>query len=270
MTRRRVAQPLGLGLRGRDGRRGRGCARRRRLAGTARLRGAGARGAGAARGGAAARAAARAARRRSREICSRLARRARRARLRQVVPRRRPRLPRRASSTRPTSSRARATRPRSSALLEWADERGRRRRSRTAAAPASSAASRRGSRRATTARLRSTSARSTALLEVDEVSRAALHPAPAPPVRALEQQLGEHGLTLRFFPQSFELSTLGGWIATRAGGHFATRSDARRRPRRVGARDHADRRWESRRLPGSGAGPSAPTGCCSARRGRSA
>ncbi|MDX2009363.1 MAG: FAD-binding oxidoreductase [Myxococcaceae bacterium] len=39
---------------------------------------------------------------------------------------------------------------------------------------------------------------------------------------ALEQQLGTHGLTLRHFPQSFEFSTLGGWIATRAGGHFAT------------------------------------------------
>jgi alkyldihydroxyacetonephosphate synthase len=27
---------------------------------------------------------------------------------------------------------------------------------------------------------------------------------------------------LRHFPQSFEFSTLGGWIATRAGGHYAT------------------------------------------------
>ena len=39
---------------------------------------------------------------------------------------------------------------------------------------------------------------------------------------ALEQQLSTHALTLRHFPQSFELSTLGGWIATRAGGHIAT------------------------------------------------
>ncbi len=39
---------------------------------------------------------------------------------------------------------------------------------------------------------------------------------------ALESQLGSHGLTLRHFPQSFEFSTLGGWLATRAGGHFAT------------------------------------------------
>ncbi|HEY4238518.1 MAG TPA: FAD-binding oxidoreductase [Kofleriaceae bacterium] len=39
---------------------------------------------------------------------------------------------------------------------------------------------------------------------------------------ALEDQLAPRGLTLRHFPQSFELSTLGGWLATRAGGHYAT------------------------------------------------
>src|SRR6266545_4495394 len=39
---------------------------------------------------------------------------------------------------------------------------------------------------------------------------------------ALEDQLRPHGLTLRHFPQSFECSTLGGWIATRSGGHYAT------------------------------------------------
>jgi alkyldihydroxyacetonephosphate synthase len=38
----------------------------------------------------------------------------------------------------------------------------------------------------------------------------------------LEEQLAGHGLTLRHYPQSFEHSTLGGWLATRAGGHFAT------------------------------------------------
>jgi alkyldihydroxyacetonephosphate synthase len=38
----------------------------------------------------------------------------------------------------------------------------------------------------------------------------------------LEDQLAPHGLTLRHFPQSFEFSTLGGWLATRAGGHYAT------------------------------------------------
>jgi alkyldihydroxyacetonephosphate synthase len=34
----------------------------------------------------------------------------------------------------------------------------------------------------------------------------------------LEAALGERGLTLGHFPQSFELSTLGGWIATRSSG----------------------------------------------------
>ncbi len=54
------------------------------------------------------------------------------------------------------------------------------------------------------------------VLEVDLTSRAAL-------VQAgvfgphLEDQLRLWGRTLRFFPQSFEFSTLGGWLATRAG-----------------------------------------------------
>ena len=38
---------------------------------------------------------------------------------------------------------------------------------------------------------------------------------------ALEDALRPHGLTLRHFPQSFEFSSLGGWIATRSGGHYA-------------------------------------------------
>jgi alkyldihydroxyacetonephosphate synthase len=38
----------------------------------------------------------------------------------------------------------------------------------------------------------------------------------------LNDALGEWGLQLRHYPQSYEYSTLGGWIATRAGGHFAT------------------------------------------------
>jgi alkyldihydroxyacetonephosphate synthase len=93
------------------------------------------------------------------------------------------------------------------------------------------------------------------VLEVDEVSRAALIQAGAfgP---GLEAQLGERGLTLRHFPQSFEFSTLGGWIATRAAGHFATlwthiedMVESVRAITPVGA-------WESRRLPGSGAGVS--------------
>ncbi len=93
------------------------------------------------------------------------------------------------------------------------------------------------------------------VLEIDRTSRSAriqggvLGP-------ALEDQLRPHALTLRHFPQSFEFSSLGGWIATRSGGHYAT------------LYTHVDDFVEAlrvvtptgtiatRRLPGSGAGPS--------------
>jgi alkyldihydroxyacetonephosphate synthase len=93
------------------------------------------------------------------------------------------------------------------------------------------------------------------VLEVDAESMAARIQAGATgPV--LEGQLREQGLTLRHFPQSFEYATLGGWIATRAGGHFATLythvDDLVESVRAITPRGL----WESRRLPGSGAGPS--------------
>jgi len=93
------------------------------------------------------------------------------------------------------------------------------------------------------------------VLEVDAESLAARIQAGATGP-GLEEQLREHGLTLRHFPQSFEYSTLGGWIATRAGGHFATLEthidDLVESVRAITPRGT----WESRRLPGSGAGPS--------------
>jgi alkyldihydroxyacetonephosphate synthase len=71
----------------------------------------------------------------------------------------------------------------------------------------------------------------------------------------IETQLRPNGLTLRHFPQSFAYSTLGGWIATRAGGHFATLAthiddfvESTRLVCPAGI-------METRRLPGSGAGP---------------
>ena len=93
------------------------------------------------------------------------------------------------------------------------------------------------------------------VVEVDETSRSALIQAGATgPV--LEEQLRERGLTMRCFPQSFELSTLGGWVATRAGGHFATKlthvDDMVESVRAITPAGV----WQSRRLPGSGAGPS--------------
>lgn len=73
---------------------------------------------------------------------------------------------------------------------------------------------------------------------------------------ALERRLKPSGLTLRHFPQSFEYSTLGGWIATRSGGHFATLfTHIDDLVESVRAATPAGL-MESRRLPGSGAGPS--------------
>ena len=93
------------------------------------------------------------------------------------------------------------------------------------------------------------------VLEVDPVSRAArIQAGAAGPV--LEAQLSQHGLTLRHFPQSFEFSTLGGWIATRAAGHFATvRTHIEDFVESLRALTPSGA-WESRRLPGSGAGVS--------------
>ena len=92
------------------------------------------------------------------------------------------------------------------------------------------------------------------VLEIDRASRAArieggvLGP-------ALEDQLRPHALTLRHYPQSFEFSTLGGWIATRSGGHYATlytHIDEFVESLRVVTPSGV---IETRRLPGSGAGP---------------
>ncbi|MFF2205756.1 FAD-binding oxidoreductase [Streptomyces sp. NPDC058145] len=93
------------------------------------------------------------------------------------------------------------------------------------------------------------------VLEVDRTSRAArIQAGVLGP--ALEAQLRPHGLTLRHFPQSFEYSTLGGWLATRAGGHYATLHthiddlvESLRVVTPVGVN-------QSLRVPGSGAGPS--------------
>ena len=93
------------------------------------------------------------------------------------------------------------------------------------------------------------------VVEIDRTSRAARIQAGALGPE-LEDQLRPHGLTLRHFPQSLQFSTLGGWIATRSGGHYAS------------LYTHIDDFVESlhvvtpsgslvsRRLPGSGAGPS--------------
>jgi len=93
------------------------------------------------------------------------------------------------------------------------------------------------------------------VLDVDRASRAARIQAGVYGP-ALEDQLRPQGYTLRHFPQSFEFSSLGGWIATRSGGHFATlytHIDDFVESLRVITPSGV---VESRRLPGSGAGPS--------------
>ncbi|RBY96859.1 FAD-binding oxidoreductase [Blastococcus sp. TF02-8] len=93
------------------------------------------------------------------------------------------------------------------------------------------------------------------VLEIDRTSRAArIQAGTLGP--ALEAQLRPHDLTLRHFPQSFEFSTLGGWLATRAGGHYATlhtHIDDLVESMRVVTPAGVSESW---RLPGSGAGPS--------------
>lgn len=93
------------------------------------------------------------------------------------------------------------------------------------------------------------------VLEIDEVSRAGRFQAGilGPDLEAALRPLG---LTLRHFPQSFPWSTVGGWVATRSGGHYATNhthiDDFVESTRMLSPAGW----FESRRLPGSGAGPS--------------
>src|ERR1035437_8962109 len=55
------------------------------------------------------------------------------------------------------------------------------------------------------------------LLEIDEISHTATFQAGIHGPE-IEEQLNEKGFTLGHFPQSFEFSTLGGWLATRSAG----------------------------------------------------
>lgn len=92
------------------------------------------------------------------------------------------------------------------------------------------------------------------VLEIDTASRCARIQAGATGPR-ISAQLAAQGLSLRHYPQSFELSTLGGWIATRAGGHYATLythiDDLVQAVRVVTPAGTI----ETRRVPASGAGP---------------
>lgn len=93
------------------------------------------------------------------------------------------------------------------------------------------------------------------VLEIDTTSQAARIQAGVLGPN-LERQLKPSDLTLRFFLQAWEFSSLGGWIATRAAGHYATVYSQ--------IDDHIESlrvvtpagMIATRRLPTSGAGPS--------------
>jgi alkyldihydroxyacetonephosphate synthase len=93
------------------------------------------------------------------------------------------------------------------------------------------------------------------VLEVDAVSQAArIQGGVYGP--HIEDQLRTTPFTMRHYMQAYRCSTLGGWIATRSGGHYATLHthiddfvESTRVVTPAGT-------FETRRLPGSGAGPS--------------
>ena len=93
------------------------------------------------------------------------------------------------------------------------------------------------------------------VLEVDSVSQAArIQGGIYGP--AIEDALRDTPFTMRHYMQAYRCSTLGGWIATRSGGHYATlytHIDDFVESTRVVTPEGT---LETRRLPGSGAGPS--------------
>lgn len=92
------------------------------------------------------------------------------------------------------------------------------------------------------------------LLELDERSRAARIQGGALGPR-VEEQLRPHGLTLRHFPQSFEFSTLGGWIAARGAGQQSNRY-GKAEKWLLGAKLATPRgAWTTEQFPASAAGP---------------
>ncbi len=93
------------------------------------------------------------------------------------------------------------------------------------------------------------------LIELDETSHTATFQAGiyGP---ALEEKLASRGYTLGHFPQSFEFSTLGGWIAARGAGQQSNRYGTAAKML-LGARLATPRgEWVTQPFPSSAAGPS--------------
>ncbi len=92
------------------------------------------------------------------------------------------------------------------------------------------------------------------LLSLDPVSCLAVFGAgtPGPEV---ERQLQEHGFTLGHFPQSWELSTVGGWVASRSSGQQSMRYGRIEQLFAGGRIETFSGRWDIPTFPASAAGP---------------
>ena len=94
----------------------------------------------------------------------------------------------------------------------------------------------------------------TRLLDLDETSRLANFQAGVAGPQ-LEEQLKLHGYTLGHFPQSFEYSTLGGWIATRSSGQQSYHYGRIEQLFAGGIAETPRGRLEMKPVPASAAGP---------------
>jgi alkyldihydroxyacetonephosphate synthase len=94
----------------------------------------------------------------------------------------------------------------------------------------------------------------TRLLDLDETSRLATFQAGVAGPQ-LELQLNAHGYTLSHFPQSFEYSTLGGWIVTRSSGQQSYRYGKIEQLFAGGLMETPRGRLEMKPVPASAAGP---------------
>ncbi len=94
----------------------------------------------------------------------------------------------------------------------------------------------------------------TRLLELDETSRLATFEAGVAGPQ-LEEQLKARGYTLGHFPQSFEYSTLGGWIVTRSSGQQSFRYGKIEQLFAGGSMETPRGHLEMKPVPASAAGP---------------
>lgn len=97
-------------------------------------------------------------------------------------------------------------------------------------------------------------ARMTRLLELDTESQIATF-GPGTPGPMVESQLRSKGYTLGHFPQSFELSTLGGWVASRSSGQQSLRYGRIEQIFAGGSVETPKGRLDIQTLPASAAGP---------------